>query len=363
MPTIRLAIAGVGNCASSLVQGIAWYRAHPAETVGLMHPVLGGHAVGDIEVVAAFDIDRRKVGRPLAEAIFAAPNNTRDICRPLPSPGAVVQMGPILDGVPAHMAQYPPAERFEPADLPPADVAGILRAAGAEVLVNYMPVGAQQATEFYARACLDAGVALVNCVPCFVVSDPAWAERFQAAGLPCIGDDIKAQVGATITHRALARLLAGRGVAAEATYQLNVGGNTDFLNMLARERLASKKISKTQAVQSELDTPLPEGQIHIGPADYIPFLRDNKVCFLRLEGRGFGGIPMHLELRLSVADSPNSAGVVVDAIRVCHAARRAGVAGPILPACAWTMKHPPEQMHDHEARAALEQWLADLPPP
>jgi myo-inositol-1-phosphate synthase len=257
------------------------------------------------------------------------------------------------------MANYPLHQRFDVADERPVEVAKVLRESGAHILVNYMPVGSQLATEQYAKACLDAGVAFVNCVPCFVVSDAAWAEKFRLAGLPCVGDDIKAQVGATITHRTLARLFADRGVKIENTYQLNTAGNTDFLNMLNRDRLASKKISKTDAVQSQLDVPLDADNIHIGPSDFIPFQKDNKVCFLRIEGTGFGGVPLHLELRLSVEDSPNSAAVVVDAIRCCKVALDAGMAGPIDPACAWTMKHPPHQMNDRDAKAAVEQFVKE----
>lgn len=355
MEDIRVAIAGVGNCASSLVQGVAYYRRQP-EAAGLMHRRLGGLSVGDIRFVAAFDIDRRKVGHPLEEAIFAAPNNTARFEPDLAHSPVKVSGGPVLDGVSAHMADYPESERFVPWDGSPVDVAETLKQSGAQLLVNYMPVGAQKATEHYADACLRAGVALVNCVPCFIVSEGAWAERFKAAGLPCVGDDIKAQVGATITHRALARLFRDRGVRIARTYQLNTGGNTDFLNMLNRDRLASKRVSKTQAVQSQLDVPLEAANIHIGPSDYIPWQKDNKVCFLRIEGEGFGGVPMNLELRLSVEDSPNSAAVVVDAIRAAALARRRGLAGPVAAACAWTMKHPPVQMPDGEALAALRAF-------
>ena len=359
---IRIAIAGVGNCASSLVQGIAWYadaRARGGDDVdlGLMHPVIGGYRAEDVEIVAAFDIDARKVGRPLEQALFALPNNTKVFQPEIPPTGVTVQMGDVLDGVAAHMANYPPQQRFEPADAKPVDVARVLRDSGAEILVNYVPVGSQLATEHYARACLDAGVSLVNCVPVFIVSDPAWAKRFAAKGIPCVGDDIKAQVGATITHRTLARLFADRGVRVDRTYQLNTGGNTDFLNMLNRDRLSSKKVSKTEAVQSQLDVPLDADNIHIGPSDFVPFQKDNKVCFIRIEGTGFGGVPMNLELRLSVEDSPNSAGVVIDAIRCCKLARDAGTAGPIKPVCAWTMKHPPEQMHDADAKRAVEEFV------
>jgi myo-inositol-1-phosphate synthase len=268
-------------------------------------------------------------------------------------------MGPTLDGCPPHMCEFPPHMRFEPANLPPVNIAEALRDSGAQILINYLPVGSQRATEHYAQACLDAGAALVNCIPVFIASDPTWARRFQERGLPIVGDDIKAQLGATITHRTLARLFHDRGVRIDSTYQLNTAGNTDFLNMLARDRLASKKISKTEAVQSQLDVPLDPGQIHISPSDFVPFQKDNKVCFLRIEGTGFGGIPLHVELRLSVEDSPNSAGVVVDAVRCCKLALDAGMAGPIEPAAAWTMKHPPRQMIDTDARLAMEEFIAE----
>ena len=356
MSRIRIAIAGIGNCASSLVQGIAYYASNH-DTAGLMHAEIGGYRVEDIEVVAAFDIDRRKVGRPLEEAIFAPPNNTKTICRDLPRGGVIVQMGNVLDGVPEHMREYSPAERFEVADAAAVDVASILRQSRADMLLNYMPVGAQRATEFYARACLDSGVGLINCVPCFVVSDENWAGEFRRRRIPCVGDDVKAQVGATITHRTLIRMLVERGMKVDSTYQLNVGGNSDFLIMLNRERLASKKISKTEAVQSQLDEPLDERQIHIGPSDYVPFLKDNKIGFIRLEAIGFGGVPMNMELRLSVEDSPNSAGVVVDAIRCCKLAAERGIGGPLLPVCAYTMKHPPIQMSDQDARRGMEQFI------
>ena len=357
MPRIRIAIAGIGNCASSLIQGIHYYAAG-ADTTGLLHPDLGGFRVEDIEVVAAFDIDARKVGRPLEEAIFAPPNNTKVFHRDVLPSGVIVQMGEILDGVADHMAEYPPHQRFEPANAKVADPVKVLRDSGAEILINYLPVGSEKATAWYARACLDSGVSLVNCIPVFIVSSPEWAAKFNAAGIPCVGDDVKAQVGATITHRTLARLFNDRGVRIDSTYQINTGGNTDFLNMLNRRRLKSKKISKTEAVQSQLDVPLEPDQIHIGPSDFVPFQKDNKVCFLRLQGTGFGGVGMELELRLSVEDSPNSAGVVVDAIRCCKLARDAGLAGPIEPVCAWTMKHPPRQMPDAEALAAMERFAA-----
>jgi myo-inositol-1-phosphate synthase len=354
---IRLAIAGVGNCASSLVQGIHFYSDPANGTVGLQHPTIGPWRVGDLRVVAAFDIDSRKVGHPLEEAIFAAPNNTKVFCRDIPKTDVIVQRGEVLDGVPEHMLDYPLHQRFDAANAHPVDVAKVLRELSAEILVNYMPVGAQKATEYYARACLDAGVAFVNCVPCFVVSDPKWAGQFEAAGLSCVGDDVKAQLGATITHRTLARLFNDRGVKIDSTYQLNTGGNTDFLNMLNRRRLSSKKKSKTDAVQSQLDVPLEADQIHIGPSDFVPFQKDQKICFLRIEGTGFGGVPMNLELRLAVEDSPNSAGVVVDAIRCCKLAKDAGIAGPLEEVSAWCMKRPPRQMIDAEAKLALEEFI------
>lgn len=362
MSRIRLAIAGIGNCASSLVQGIAHYRAvrgTDRQDLGLMHPSLGGLRVDDIEVVAAFDIDSRKVGQPLEKALFALPNNTKVFHGDIGATGVTVQMGEVLDGVADHMANYPIHQRFDVAKAKPVDPARVLRDSGADILVSYMPVGSQRATEYYAQAALDAKVGFVNCVPCFVVSDPKWAAKFTAAGLPCVGDDIKAQVGATITHRTLARLFADRGVEIDCTYQMNTGGNTDFLNMLNRDRLSSKKISKTEAVQSQLDVPLPADQIHIGPSDFVPFLKDNKVCFIRMEGNGFGGVPLNLELRLSVEDSPNSAAVVVDAIRCCKLARDAGIAGPLEVASAWCMKHPPRQMPDREAKLALEEFVSE----
>jgi myo-inositol-1-phosphate synthase len=363
MPRIKIAIVGVGNCASSLVQGIAYYAAKAArgesDTTGLQHPELGGYRVGDIEVVAAFDIDSRKVGKPVEEAIFSSPNNTKIFQRNIPSSGILVQMGEILDGCPPHMFDYPEHLRFDPAKVPAVNVTEILRQSGADILVNYLPVGSQKATEFYAQACLDARVGMVNCIPVFLASDRIWAKRFKERGLPIVGDDVKAQVGATITHRTLARLFNDRGVTIDSTYQLNTAGNTDFLNMLSRDRLANKKISKTEAVQSQLDVPLDPEQIHIGPSDFIPFQKDNKICFLRIEGTGFGGVPMNLELRLSVEDSPNSAGVVVDAIRCCKLALDAGIAGPINAPAAWTMKHPPMQMLDNDARLAMEEFVAE----
>ncbi len=359
MAPIRLAIAGVGNCASSLLQGLAYYRPPvSAASAGLLHPDLGGYCIHDIRPVAAFDVDRRKVGRPLHEAVFAPPNCTAVFQRELSSYGVSVQMGPVLDGVAAHMADYPEDRAFRVADAEAVDVAGVLRDSGAEVLVCYMPVGSEQAVRHYAQACLDAGVALVNCVPVFIASNPEWAAEFRKRSLPVVGDDIKSQLGATIVHRMLARLMGDRGVKLDRTYQLNTGGNTDFLNMLEQSRLKSKRISKTESVQSQLDVPLEDGNIHIGPSDFVPWQKDNKVCFMRLEYRGFGDVPMNIELRLSVEDSPNSAGIAIDAIRCAKLALDRGIGGPLTEVSAFTMKHPPEQMRDTDARQRLERWIA-----
>jgi myo-inositol-1-phosphate synthase len=359
---VRVAIAGVGNCASSLLQGIDHYRSVPPEAHeawGLMHLEMGGIRPGDIDVVAAFDVDYRKVGRPLHEAAFAPPNCTHAISDAIGKSNVVVQMGPVLDGVAPHMADFPAAQSFRPADEEPVDVARVLSESGAEVLVSYLPVGSEKAARSYAEACLETGVSLINCMPVFIVSDPQWGQRFRAAGIPCAGDDIKSQVGATILHRTLVRLFADRGVKLERTYQLNTGGNTDFLNMLARERLASKKVSKTEAVTSQIPYDIGADNVHIGPSDYVPWQKDNKLCFLRIEGRGFGGAPIELEARLSVQDSPNSAGIVVDVIRYVKLARERGLAGPLLPISAYTMKHPPVQMPDVEAARRIEEFLAD----
>jgi len=365
MSEIRVAVSGIGNCASSLIQGVHYYRdsfARGEEPVGLAHPVLGGYAPGDIRFVAAIDIDRRKVARPLHEAIFAKPNCTQVFYDDFRYDDVTVRMGALLDGCAEHMAEYAEDRAFAPSDEPSADrkdIEKLLRDTGAEVLMNYVPVGSQQATEFYAECCLATGVSLINCIPVFIVSDAAWGKRFADAGIPCVGDDIKAQVGATITHRVLTRMMTDRGAKIDATYQLNTAGNTDFLNMLDRKRLGSKKISKTEAVQSQLDVPLPPDQVHIGPADYVPWQLDNKVCFLRIEARGFGGVPLNLEARLSVEDSPNSAGETIDAVRVCKLARDAGLSGPLDAISAFTMKHPPVQYTDSQAREMLDAFIAE----
>jgi len=355
---IKIAIVGVGNCASSLIQGIYYYQKKGADdAIGLMHREIGGYGPGDIEVVAAFDIDRRKVGKDLSEAIFAPPNCTTVFCD-VPETGVKVSMGHVLDGVAPHMKDYPEDQTFVVADEEPVDVVEVLRESGAEILLNYLPVGSEEAARFYARCALDAGVAYINNMPVFIASDPEWAGKFEERGIPIVGDDIKAQLGATITHRTLANLFKRRGVKLDRTYQINTGGNTDFLNMLNRDRLDSKKESKTEAVQSILgDDRLEPENIHIGPSDYIPWQKDNKICFLRMEGRLFGDVPMNLELRLSVEDSPNSAGCVIDAIRCCKLGIERGVAGPLTSISAYTMKHPPEQYTDDEAARMVDEFI------
>ena len=358
---INVAIVGVGNCASSLVQGIAMYRDNDRnEHTGLMHWDLGGYRPGDIRVVAAWDIDRRKVGQDVATAIFERPNCTLTFCADVPQTGTTVRMGQILDGFAPHMVDQPEHRTFLRADLPEPskeEVVQTLRETGTHVLMNYLPVGSQKATEFYAECALEAGVAFVNNIPVFIASDPAWAKRFADAGVPIIGDDIKAQVGATIVHRVLTDLFAKRGVRLERTYQLNTGGNTDFLNMRERDRLASKKISKTEAVQAVAAQRLDWENIHVGPSDYVPWQNDNKIAFIRLEGTMFGGVPMNMEVRLSVEDSPNSAGVAIDMIRCAKVARDRGLSGPIDAPAAFFCKHPPRQMNDDAAYQAVEDFL------
>jgi myo-inositol-1-phosphate synthase len=362
MEQVRIAIVGVGNCASALVQGIHYYRSRPPEAaIGLSHWAIGGYEPGSLEIVAAFDVDARKVGRSLSEAVFAAPNCARIFEPDLPVSDTIVRMGRTLDGIAGHMADYPAARRFEPATEPEADQAAIvaaLREAQAEILVSYLPVGSEQAARFYAECALEAGTALVNCMPVFLASDPDLAARFAAKNLPMVGDDIKSQVGATVIHRTLAELFARRGAKLDRTYQLNTGGNTDFLNMLDRSRLASKKTSKTEAVQSATAERLPDDDVHIGPSDYVPWQEDNKVCFLRMEGRNFGDQPIELELRLSVQDSPNSAGVAIDAIRCAKLALDRGLGGPLAAPSACFMKHPPEQMPEAAAFEHLEAFIA-----
>jgi len=361
MTSINVAIVGLGNCASSLVQGLAYYREGANDTVGLMHHELGGYKPSDIKVVAAWDVDKRKVGKDVAEAIFAKPNCTAVFAETVPPTGTVVKMGRVLDGVAEHMTTYVDDRTFVVADgaqPDKADVVQVLRDTKADVLMNYLPVGSQEATEFYAECALEAGVAFVNNIPVFIASNPAWAKKFETAGVPIIGDDIKAQMGATIVHRVLTDLFNKRGVKLDRTYQLNTGGNTDFLNMSNRQRLASKKISKTEAVQSVAAERIEDENIHVGPSDYVAWQNDNKICFLRMEGQLFGGVPMNLELRLSVEDSPNSAGVAIDMIRCAKLARDRGLAGAILPPSAYFCKHPPEQMTDDLAAQAVEDFIA-----
>ncbi|MBI4495611.1 MAG: inositol-3-phosphate synthase [Deltaproteobacteria bacterium] len=358
MEKIRLAIVGVGNCASSLIQGIEYYRSQEGtEKLGLMHYDLGGYQPGDLQVVAAFDVDRRKVGRPLAEAIFSRPNCTKVIDSQIADSQVIVSMGHVLDGVSEHMRAYPEDQTFLVSSDRPCDVEKNLRESGAEILLNYLPVGSEEATRFYATCCLNTGVSLINCMPVFIASGKEWADRFAERGIPVVGDDVKAQLGATILHRMLTQLFVERGVKIDRTYQLNTGGNTDFLNMLNQERLRSKKISKTEAVQSILDSPLDSMNIHIGPSDYVPWQKDNKVCFLRIEGRGFAGVPLNLELRLSVEDSPNSAGVTIDAVRCCKLARERKIGGPLTSVSAYAMKHPPQQFPDPVARQRMEEFI------
>jgi myo-inositol-1-phosphate synthase len=353
MSEVRVAIVGVGNCAASLVQGVHYYAdADPATRVpGLMHVDFGGYHVRDVKFVAAFDVDAKKVGRDLSEAITASENNTIKICD-VPPLDVQVQRGHTLDGLGRFYR-----ETIEESDDEPVDVAQVLRDTRADVLVSYLPVGSEAADRFYAQAALDAGVAFVNALPVFIASDPEWAEKFRVAGVPIIGDDIKSQVGATITHRVLARLFEERGVQLDRTMQLNVGGNMDFLNMKELERLESKKISKTQSVTSQVDRELGKENVHIGPSDYVSWLDDRKWAYVRLEGRAFGDVPLNLEYKLEVWDSPNSAGIIIDAVRAAKIAKDRGIGGPILSASSYFMKSPPEQYSDDVAREAVEKFI------
>ncbi|WP_328446855.1 MULTISPECIES: inositol-3-phosphate synthase [unclassified Amycolatopsis] len=350
---VRVAIVGVGNCAASLVQGVQYYRdADPATRVpGLMHVDFGGYHVRDIEFVAAFDVDAKKVSRDLSEAIFASENNTIKIAD-VPPLGVTVQRGHTHDGLGRFYR-----ETIEESDETPVDIVAALREAQVDVLVSYLPVGSEVADKFYAQACIDAGVAFVNALPVFIASDPEWAKKFTDAGVPIVGDDIKSQVGATITHRVLAKLFEDRGVQLDRTMQLNVGGNMDFLNMKELERLESKKISKTQSVTSQIDRDLGKANIHIGPSDYVQWLDDRKWAYVRLEGRAFGDVPLNLEYKLEVWDSPNSAGIIIDAVRAAKIALDRGIGGPILSASSYFMKSPPEQYDDSTARDAVEKFI------
>jgi len=358
MGSVRVAIVGVGNCAASLVQGVEYYKDADASArvPGLMHVQLGDYHVRDIEFVAAFDVDGKKVGRDISEAIGASENNTIQICD-VPPTGVIVQRGHTLDGLGKYYRQT-----IEESDEQPVDVVQTLKASKADVLICYLPVGSEDAAKFYAQCAIDAGVGFVNCLPVFIAGTKEWADKFTAAGVPIVGDDIKSQVGATITHRVLARLFEDRGVILDRTYQLNVGGNMDFMNMLERERLESKKVSKTQAVTSNLNSgPLAgkvqDRNVHIGPSDYVAWLDDRKWAYVRLEGRAFGDAPLNMEYKLEVWDSPNSAGVVIDALRCCKIAKDRGVGGPILPASAYFMKSPPVQVEDTLARTQLESFI------
>jgi myo-inositol-1-phosphate synthase len=359
MGSVRVAIVGVGNCAASLVQGVEYYKdADPSARVpGLMHVRLGDYHVRDIEFVAAFDVDGKKVGRDLSEAIVASENNTIKLCD-VPPTGITVQRGHTLDGLGKYYRQT-----IEESDEQPVDVVRTLRDARVDVLICYLPVGSEEAAKFYAQCAIDAGVGFVNCLPVFIAGTKEWADKFTAARVPIVGDDIKSQVGATITHRVLARLFEDRGVILDRTYQLNVGGNMDFMNMLERDRLESKKVSKTQAVTSNLSSgPLAgkvqDRNVHIGPSDYVAWLDDRKWAYVRLEGRAFGDVPLNMEYKLEVWDSPNSAGVVIDALRCCKIAMDRGIGGPILPAAAYFMKSPPVQVEDTKARTQLEEFIA-----
>lgn len=361
MSKIPIAIIGVGNCASSLVQGIGFYGGTPRNgaAVGLMHQQVGPYWPNDIEVVAAFDVDKRKVGIDVSEAIFAPPNCTKVFYDKLAKTGAIVKMGCVLDGVADHMSGYDEARTFLPAtkESTRERIITELRESGAQIMVNYLPVGSEEATRFYVGCALEAGLALVNNIPVFIASDPVWAKRFEEKNLPLIGDDIKAQLGATVLHRTIVDLFRKRGVKIERTYQLNTGGNTDFLNMLNRGRLASKKTSKTEAVQSVIGVRLSDDNIHIGPSDYVPWQNDNKICFIRVEGKLFGDVPMEIDLKLSVEDSPNSAGVAIDSIRCCRLALDRGKGGVLHSASAFFSKHPAIQLTDDEAYQRVEEFI------
>ncbi len=350
---VRVGVVGVGNCASAFVQGVSFYAeaGDNSPPPGIMNVDLGGYLIGDIEVASAFDIHAGKVGIDLSDAIFVKPNNTMTFATPRRS-GVTVRRGPVMDGIGRYVA-----DDIECAETPEVDVAEVLRETRTDVLVSYLPVGSQQATEYYAEQALAAGCAFVNCIPVFIASDPAWAARFAERGLPIIGDDIKSQVGATIVHRVLANLFRERGVRLDRTYQLNFGGNADFKNMLERERLESKKVSKTQAVTSQLDVPLMADDIHIGPSDFVPWLSDRKWAHIRLEGTSFGGAPLNLELKLEVWDSPNSAGIVIDAVRCAKLGLDRGLGGPLLAPSSYFMKSPPQQCDDNEARRRVQRFI------
>ncbi len=361
MAKIKIAILGIGNCVSSLIQGIHYYRDKSRQdAIGLMHFEMNGYKPEDVEVVAAFDVDKRKVGRDVHEAIFAKPNCTTVFCPDLPPSGVLVRMGKILDGVAKHMQDDPEDNTFvlsEEPELTEKEIVKVLKESGTQILLNYLPVGSEEATRFYANCALEAGVAFINNIPVFIASDPVWAKRFEDKNIPIIGDDIKSQMGATITHRILTDLFKKRGVKLERTYQLNTGGNTDFLNMLEQKRLVTKKKSKTEAVQAVAAKRLDDENIHVGPSDYVPWQKDNKVCFIRMEGKLFGNVAMNLEMRLSVEDSPNSAGVAIDAIRCAKLALDRGQGGILQAPSAYFCKHPARQFTDDEAFTMIEDFI------
>ncbi len=360
MKPIKVAVIGVGNCASSLVQGVDYYRLNNSSQ-GLIHDRIGGYGAGDVEFVMGVDVDARKVGLDIAQAIFSAPNCTAVFQEKVNPTGATVMMGRILDGVAEHMTDHGDLGFIvsDQSEATQAEIVAELKRTGAEVMLNFLPVGSEEATEFYMECALEAGVAVVNCMPVFIASRPHWEKRFAEKRIPIVGDDIKAQIGATIVHRVLSSLFGARGVNVERTYQLNTGGNTDFMNMLDRQRLGSKKTSKTEAVQAMLAQRLADENIHVGPSDYVPWQKDNKLCFLRLEGQQWGNVPMNLELRLSVEDSPNSAACVMDAIRCCKVALERGEGGALIGPSAYFCKHPPQQFNDDTAAQMVDEFIAD----
>lgn len=355
---IRCAVVGVGNCFAGLVQGIEYYRQHPqTEVIGIMHPKIGDYSIYDIDFVAAFDVDSKKVGKPLSEAVYAEPNKVKWVEKLSTMKDVIVKQAPRLDGVGHYVEKVVTPVPDRPVEELRKEIIDELKKKKVEILVSYLPVGSDNATKFWAQVCLDANIAFVNCMPSFIASDSKWAEKFKKAGIPVIGDDIKGQVGATIVHRTLAKLCDDRGTKIERTYQINIGGNSDFLNMKEQERLVSKKISKTESVQSQLKQRLPDDAIYVGPSDFIPFLGNTKLMFMRIEGRMWANIPYNMEVRLEVDDKANSAGIVVDALRLAKLALDRKIGGPIIPACAYLMKHPPVQMSDPEARKELEKFI------
>mgnify|MGYP001353012175 CR=1 FL=1 len=359
---IKIAVIGVGNCFSSLFQGIHYYKTVKDDSRvvdGLMHNTIGGYTISDIEVVTAFDVDKRKVGKDVSQAIFEKPNCTKVFCPNIPLSGVTVKMGPVLDGVAPHMVNYPPDQTFVVSDEESVDVAAELIKSGAQILICYLPVGSQKAVEYYAEAALKANCAFINCMPIFIVSDNVWESRFKEAGLPCIGDDVKSQVGSTIVHRSLVDLFVKRGIRITETYQDNIGGNTDFLNMLLKIRNITKVISKGEAIQCLLRERLSKSKFYAGPSGYNYALKDNKIADISIKGNQFGDVPMSLELKLSVEDSPNSAGCIIDAIRILRIALDRGLSGAILPACSYFMKHPPQQVNDDKAREEMEKFISD----